>query len=193
MPLFYKILFLGVIFIVAVTLAYVALNYGLPTALDKRMATLFAPKLSPEVQAITSPLSRPVKRWIEPLASAAMNAETWLTSPLRIRFSNAGLNSPNVIALYFASKTLLTFLLPLLVLIAGFSHLWDDHMSLLMILILAASAAGYYLPNGVLSHGVKRRQNYLGLFQMRSTYCVFASRRAWAWMRRWRGWVARYK
>jgi uncharacterized membrane protein YccC len=87
MLMIYKILFVGVIFILAVTIAYVMLNQWLPTALDKRMSTLFASKPSPVVQAITSPLSQPVKRWIEPLASAAMNAETWLTSPLRIRLA----------------------------------------------------------------------------------------------------------
>ncbi|CAN1557359.1 TadC Flp pilus assembly protein TadC [Burkholderiaceae bacterium] len=158
---FYTVLFLAVIFILAVTIAYVALNHWMPTALDKRMATLFAPKLSPVVQAITSPLSRPVKRWIEPLASAAMNAESWLTSPLRIRFSNAGLNSPNVVTLYFASKTLLTFVLPLLVLLFGFSTLWHFNVSLLLSLMLVASASGYYLPNALLSHWVKRRQHEL--------------------------------
>lgn len=158
---FYTLLFLGLIFILAVTIAYVALNNWLPTALDRRMATLFAPKLSPVVQAITSPLSRPVKRWIEPLAGAAMNAESWLTSPLRIRFSNAGLNSPNVVSMYFASKTLLTFVLPLLVLIAGFSYRWNDNLSLLLSVMLMASATGYYLPNALLSHWVKRRQHEL--------------------------------
>jgi tight adherence protein C len=158
---FYTLLFLGAIFILAVTIAYVALNHWMPTALDKRMATLFAPKLSPVVQAITSPLSRPVKRWIEPLASAAMNAESWLTSPLRIRFSNAGLNSPNVVTLYFASKTLLTFVLPLLVFLFGFSTLWHFNVSLLLSLMLMASASGYYLPNALLSHWVKRRQHEL--------------------------------
>jgi tight adherence protein C len=151
---FYTVLFLAVIFILAVTIAYVALNHWMPTALDKRMATLFAPKLSPVVQAITSPLSRPVKRWIEPLASAAMNAESWLTSPLRIRFSN-------VVTLYFASKTLLTFVLPFLVLLFGFSTLWHFNVSLLLSLMLVASASGYYLPNVLLSHWVKRRQHEL--------------------------------
>jgi len=154
----YKIFFVGVIFILAVTIAYVMLNQWLPTALDKRMSTLFAPKASPVVQAITSPLSQPVKRWIEPLASAAMNAESWLTSPLRIRFSNAGLNTPNVVAVYFASKTLLTFSLPLLLLLASLSFSWDVSLSVLLAILLVSAAFGYYLPNAVLSRLVTRRQ-----------------------------------
>jgi tight adherence protein C len=161
MLMIYKILFVGVIFILAVTIAYVMLNQWLPTALDKRMSTLFAPKPSPVVQAITSPLSQPVKRWIEPLASAAMNAETWLTSPLRIRFSNAGLNTPNVVAVYFASKTLLTFSLPLLLLLASLSLSWDVSLSVLLATLLVSAAFGYYLPNVVLSRLVTRRQTEL--------------------------------
>jgi tight adherence protein C len=158
MLMIYKILFVGVIFILAVTIAYVMLNQWLPTALDKRMSTLFASKPSPVVQAITSPLSQPVKRWIEPLASAAMNAETWLTSPLRIRFSNAGLNTPNVVAVYFASKTLLTFSLPLLLLLASLSLSWDVSLSVSLAMLLVSAAFGYYLPNVVLSRLVMRRQ-----------------------------------
>lgn len=161
MLIIYKILFVGVIFILAVTITYVLLNQWLPTALDKRMSTLFAPKPFPEVQAITSPLSKPIKRWIEPLASAAMNAETWLTSPLRIRFSNAGLNNPNVVAIYFASKTLLTFSLPLLVLMASLAISWDVNLLTLFAVLLTSSAIGYYLPTAVLSNLVQRRQSEL--------------------------------
>jgi tight adherence protein C len=161
MLMIYKILFLSVIFVLAITITYVVLNQWLPTALDKRMATLFSPKPSPVVQAITSPLSRPVQRWIEPLASAAMNAESWLTSPLRIRFSNAGLNTPNVVALYFASKTLLTFSLPVLVLLASLSLAWDLSLSFLLTLLLISAAVGYYLPNSVLTRLVNQRQGEL--------------------------------
>jgi len=161
MLLIYKLLFLTVIFVIAVTIAYVVFNAWLPTALDKRMSTLFAAKPSDVVQEITSPLSYSVKRWVEPLAGAAMNAESWLTSPLRIRFSNAGLNKPNVIAIYFASKTLLAIALPMLVMSANYMFSAGLGVSLLLGLLLAASAFGYYLPNGVLSHMVTLRQREL--------------------------------
>jgi tight adherence protein C len=150
-----------VIFLVVVAIAYIALSAWLPSALDKRMAHLFVNPPSPVVQAITSPLSKPVKRWIEPLANAAMNSESWLTSPLRIRFSNAGLNKPNVVAFYFASKTMLAVTLPALVLLARMVLTWDMNISWLSILLLIASALGYYLPNAVLSHLVKKRQSEL--------------------------------
>lgn len=157
----YKVLFLLVIFAMTVIMAYVVLNQWLPDAREKRMATLLSPEPSPVVQAITSPLSIPVKRWIEPLANAAMNAESWLTSPLRIRFSNAGLNTPQVVNLYFASKTLLTFLLPLLVVGMKFLFAWEISLSPYLMLLLGAAAIGYYLPNRVLLYWVNQRQNEL--------------------------------
>ena len=157
----YKVLFLLVIFAMTVIMAYVVLNQWLPNAREKRMATLLSPEPSPVVQAITSPLSIPVKRWIEPLANAAMNAESWLTSPLRIRFSNAGLNTPQVVNLYFASKTLLTFLLPLVVMGMKFLFAWEISLSPYLMLLLGAAAIGYYLPNRVLLYWVNQRQNEL--------------------------------
>ena len=157
----YKILFLSAIFFMTISIAYLVLTQWLPTALDKRLATLFTPHPSPLVQAITSPLSKPVKRWIEPLASAAMNSESWLTSPLRIRFSNAGLNKPNVVTLYFASKTLLTFTLPLLVVLASFLGSWDLNLNALLAFMLTTAALGYYLPNALLTHWVSKRQSEL--------------------------------
>ena len=157
----YKVLFLLVIFAMTVIMAYVVLSQWLPDAREKRMATLLSPEPSPVVQAITSPLSIPVKRWIEPLANAAMNAESWLTSPLRIRFSNAGLNTPQVVNLYFASKTLLTFLLPLVVMGMKFLFAWEISLSPYLMLLLGAAAIGYYLPNRVLLYWVNQRQNEL--------------------------------
>jgi tight adherence protein C len=155
-------LFLAIIFVLAITIAYLVLNLALPTKLDKRLDNLFSTRpVSPAVTAITSPLSKPVKRWIEPLASAAMNAEHWLTSPLRIQFSNAGLNRPTVVVYYFASKTLLSLALPVLLLISQLVFLWGSSWVVVMTVMLIAATIGYYLPNAVLSRLVARRQEEL--------------------------------
>jgi tight adherence protein C len=157
----YPIFFLILVFVVAMVIAYLALNQWLPTLLDKRMSALFAFHPPPVVQEITSPLSHSVKRWIEPLASASIHAESWLTSPLRIRFSNAGLNRPNVVAIYFAAKTLLSLALPMLVLFLGFMVTAEVDWLHLLGLTLFFAAFGYYLPNLVLSHWVSLRQREL--------------------------------
>jgi len=160
----YEYLFVAIIFVLAITIAYLFFNLLLPTALDKRLETLFgSTPLSPTVLAITTPLSSPVKRWIEPLASAAMNSEQWLTSPLRIQFSNAGLNSPTVVMYYFASKTILSLTLPLLVLIFQLVFSWSEAWITVLTVMLIAASFGYYLPNGILARLVSSRQSELFL------------------------------
>jgi tight adherence protein C len=159
----YDIMLLVAAFTTTAVLAYVLLNRWLPTAIGQRMNALFvaAPSNSLAAQAITAPISKPVQRWMQPLANAAMNAESWLTSPLRIRFSNAGLNDPNVVVLYFASKTLLTFAMPLLVLGARALLPWQPELTVLLSVMLLSAFAGYYLPNGVVAHLVSKRQGEL--------------------------------
>ena len=160
----YEYLFIAIIFVLAITIAYLFFNLLLPTALDKRLENLFgSTPLSPTVLAITTPLSSPVKRWIEPLASAAMNSEKWLTSPLRIQFSNAGLNSPTVVMYYFASKSILSLTLPLFVLISQFVFAWSDAWVTVLTVMLITASFGYYLPNGILARLVSNRQSELFL------------------------------
>jgi tight adherence protein C len=161
MLMVYQIIFYCVIFISAFTIAYVVVNAGLRTISDKHLESLLNPNPSQAVQAFILPLRDRLKRWIERLASIAMNDESWLTSPLQIRFTNAGLNRPNVVALYFASKSLLTITLPVSILLASLTFSWDVSLNFLLAVMLAAATFGYYFPNAVLSHWVTQRQNEL--------------------------------
>jgi tight adherence protein C len=163
-PTLHILLFVTVIFFVAVICAYVLLNNVIPTVLQTRMARLFSSSpLPPTVMELTLPLSSPVKRWIEPLAGAAMNSEQWLTSPLQIRFSNAGLNGSTVAGYYFGTKIVLTLILPILGwLFLAFSAetvaWWMYVITLLTFCVL-----GFYLPALVLDRLVARRRHELFL------------------------------
>ena len=159
MNIFYTLFFLVVIFVLVFIISYITLNVFTPTLLEKRLHDLFiTKKLSTTITAITSPLSKPVKQWIEPLANAAMNSENWLNSPLRIKFSNAGLNSPTVIVYYFASKTALSIFFPFLILIAQLFLHWSDQWIIVFSIMLTMATFGYYLPNVILSQLIKNRQ-----------------------------------
>jgi tight adherence protein C len=157
-------LFAGCIFILVALMSYVALNTWVPTELDKRMAYLFSnTPVSPSVFEITKPLNNPVKRWLAPLIGPAMNAEKWLTSPLRIRFSNAGLNDSAFVVYFYAAKTLLALALPLLVLIVSLSFMSVTSWRLIGAAMAISAAIGYYLPNGVLDRLISLRQRELFL------------------------------
>jgi tight adherence protein C len=157
-------LFLSVMFILAVTIAYVIFNQLLPTSLQKRLHNLFrSTPTAPAVTEIMTPLSKNVRRWIEPLAGATMNAEQWLTSPLRIKFSNAGLNKPSDVTYYFAAKTLLAFAFPLLFFIGNMTFNWTSGFLYLLVAMGVCSVFGYFLPTGVLDRLVAMRQRELFL------------------------------
>jgi tight adherence protein C len=162
LTMFYTTLFVVVIFVIIFIISYLVFDMLIPTILDKRISNLFTSAItSATVTEITQPLTKPVKRWIEPLAGAAMNSEQWLTSPLRIKFSNAGLNRPTVVAYYFAAKSFLTFAFPLSVwffsLLLNFNIPWQ----MLAFVLLFSAFIGYYLPNGILERLVRIRQHEL--------------------------------
>ncbi len=153
--------FLAMVFIAVSLLAYVILHLCLPTALEKRLSSLFTTVTPPVNTAQTQPLAQTVQKWIEPLAHASIHAETWLTSPLRQRFSHAGLNKPNVVALYFASQIFLTLCLPALA--WSLLHWTMPSMDMMMavLMLLCCAALGYLLPSMALSRLITLRQREL--------------------------------
>jgi len=92
-----------------------------------------------------------------------MNAEKWLTSPLRIRFSNAGINGTSVVTYFFTAKLLLAIVLPLFILFLSLSLLNMTSWLLVLAAMALSSGLGYYLPNGILDRMVAIRQHQLFL------------------------------
>jgi tight adherence protein C len=104
-------------------------------------------------------------RWLQqlvdlasPLAKLSVPAEGWETSAVRRRFINAGWRTPAAPGLFYAAKTGLALLLPLLVLLylSSTASQADDMTKLSY--MLCAAAFGYYLPGLVLNQVIKRRQ-----------------------------------
>ena len=96
-------------------------------------------------------------RLAEPLARLSVPADGWETSPVRLRFINAGWRAPSVPGLFHAGKTALTIGLPLLVYIALPHH--NERPLVLTFLYLVGSAAiGYYVPDIALRRRIANRQ-----------------------------------
>ncbi|MFA6070528.1 MAG: type II secretion system F family protein, partial [Janthinobacterium sp.] len=88
-----------------------------------------------------------------PLAKLSLPEEGWEESPVRIRFINAGWRKSTAPALFYAAKTGLTLLFPILMYLL-LRH--GDHK--LFFWMVAAAAIGYYLPDMWLKHCLKERQ-----------------------------------
>ena len=91
-------------------------------------------------------------------AKLSLPSEGWEESPLRLRFLHAGLRGDTPVMVYFAAKTILAILLPVIAyfyIMLGGTKFGTNAM---LLILLSACAMGYYLPNVLLSRLVFIRQ-----------------------------------
>ena len=145
-------------------LIYATLIFFLVTLGSMILLTSLLPNRSQRrLQALEQPGGK--TDWVQtvvdiasPLAKLSIPQGHWEASPLRIRFINAGIRSPNAAIVYYAAKTLL----PLLFALAGYAGMVSANISLereaLMLVLLLLATIGCYLPNLVLNRVIKARK-----------------------------------
>jgi tight adherence protein C len=141
----------GLVFI-SVTLAIAGLFLWLiPSRTDRRIQALTATPTS------KGEWSETIVKIAGPLAQLTVPKGDWDTSPLRIKFLNAGIRNDDARLFYFAAKTVLPVFFALL----AFATLrgWSQVEGLtLFFYILVAALIGIYIPNFILRRKIKRRQ-----------------------------------
>lgn len=150
-----------VVFFVAVSVSvWLILQFFVSTPLELRLKRLSEESGSDELASEAQWHER-VLAMAGPIGKLALPKGGWERSHLRTRFMNAGLRNASAPALYFAAKTILTFMLPALFL--SYLGLWHGaaNSQLVLLGITAAAALGYYLPTIVLAHLIKQRQRDL--------------------------------
>jgi tight adherence protein C len=154
-------LFLLVVFAVTALVASVVLWQLIRTPVERRVATIGHGGVEPAAARLRGLLDWLARR-LAPLARASEpHGAGEPRSPLRVRFNAAGLRSASAPAIYFGAKTVLTFLLPgLFVLALGMAN---AHIALapMLALLVALAAIGYYLPNATLARLIAHRQREL--------------------------------
>lgn len=93
----------------------------------------------------------------EPLAKLSVPTEGWESSPVRLRFINAGWRAPSTPGLFHAGKTALTIGLPLLLYVVLRQDPSRSGSETILWLVVAA-ACGYYVPDFILKRKVAERQ-----------------------------------
>ena len=106
-----------------------------------------------------TPLIEHIARLTSPLAKLSLPDENWERSAIRTRFITAGFRHPRAPAIFFAAKTILALLLPLLMYLALSSSGKQHSTNTLLIYLLSAATLGNYLPNLLLRNAIARRQN----------------------------------
>jgi tight adherence protein C len=128
--------------------------------MQRRIQQAGGVSLSPQAQSsASSGWAEKIAEISRPISQLSIPKDGWEDSPLRLRLMNAGWRSSTAAGLYFAAKTALALLLPLLGLVA-LTHMPSintDYTVIALILALLA-AFGYYVPNAVLARCRARRQ-----------------------------------
>lgn len=96
-------------------------------------------------------------RLAEPLAKLSVPADGWESSPVRLRFINAGWRDPATPGLFHAGKTALTLGLPLLAWLV-LRHDPDRVAGVTFLALVSAAACGYYVPDILLKRRIAQRQ-----------------------------------
>jgi tight adherence protein C len=104
------------------------------------------------------PWSARMARWAATLGQLSAPEGGAEHSLIRTRFFNAGLRHPTAPALYFAAKTALAIVLPMLCYLALNVVRSEQQGNKMLIILLLAAACGYYLPNVLLGIRVRQRQ-----------------------------------
>jgi len=152
-----QLLFLLVVFIVVVGMVLAGVALFAPAALRDRLRAFRAMPDQPELAGDSQWIER-VARAAQPLTKLSLPEEGWERSPLRTKFINAGWRHHSAPTLYFAAKTVLSLgipaLLAMLMAVAQGGVLRNGFLAILF----TGAAAGYYLPNFVLSRTAARRR-----------------------------------
>jgi tight adherence protein C len=156
-----------IVFFVLTFVLFTAFSYGLmrylsaPSMTQRLRALKQTGKLANESSASMPAGAGAFDHWLWPLARISLPEEKWEASPLRTHFLNAGYRSFSAPLIFFASKSIGTFLLPgLLSMFIGLGSLDLSGMNLLLCMLMAA-ALGYYFPNVVLNRLIERRKREL--------------------------------
>lgn len=99
-----------------------------------------------------------VRRLATPFARLSLPSQGWESSPLRVKFANAGFRGEGPVLFFFGAKTLLALVLPALAYLFVNVLAIKLSLNLLLVMLLSLAAIGYYLPNGVLDRLILRRQ-----------------------------------
>ena len=133
-------------------------NFVVDNALQKRLAKIVRQgSVQVDISVFRTASTRKIASVINILSKLSLPEEGWQNSSVQIRFLQAGIRSKNAPQYYFAVKTLLSMVLP--VLLALFLRFIQPHspVARIMIFVLLTAAAGYYLPEMLLRFITQKR------------------------------------
>ena len=133
-------------------------NLVVDNTLKNRLTQIVRQGLTPADNSLSKTANtHKVSSVINILSKLSLPEEGWQSSSVQIKFLQAGIQNKNAPQYYFAVKTLLTLVLP--VVLALFLHFTQPNIPFVraMILVLLTAVAGNYLPEMFLRFITKKR------------------------------------
>jgi tight adherence protein C len=153
-----QIIYLVLVFLAVSVVSLVVLLQLGPRPVQERLDKLSSPDKATAAEPAAPAWIQRVVELSGPIAKLSLPVEGWETSKLRIRFMNAGYRTSSAPVLFFAAKTILTLVLPgLLLLYAGAAGTNLQPNTFLMLLV-GLAALGYFLPNVLLERQISLRK-----------------------------------
>ncbi|MET1085137.1 MAG: type II secretion system F family protein [Burkholderiales bacterium] len=148
---------ISVIFVSVTAAAMIVLTQFMPSRTRRRVDAMAENAAYGQRQGDQSWIATVIKL-AGPFARLSVPKEGWETSPLRVRFMNAGYRNESAVLLYFAAKTLLAVGLPTVLFLALRLSGSNLQMNMMLAVLLLVATFGYYLPNVVLARMVSLRR-----------------------------------
>ncbi len=133
-------------------------NWVVDNDLKKRFTRIVRQSWAPADTSVSKTANtHKVANVINILSKLSLPEEGWQSSSVRIKFFQAGIRNKNAPQYYFAVKTMLSMVLPLV--LALFLYFVQPHIPFAQALlyVLLTAAAGYYVPELLLSFITKKR------------------------------------
>lgn len=155
-----QLLILMLAFVVGTGGTFWLMNRILNSRLEGRLDAIRSEMLDEE-----HPLISRIEVWarevLGKLVRYSMDEEKWQSSPLRVRFLNAGYRGDLIVLVYFGGKTLLALVLPAVYLLLALVLGSQSSGTTIGFIAVALAAVGYYLPNAILRLKIRHRQREL--------------------------------
>ncbi len=155
-----QVVYLFLIFLAASGAIFGLVSLFVPSQTQDRLKAI-AGKSVADSSATKGDWQEKIIKLTRSVARLALPEEGWEASSLRTRFMNAGLRYPSTPGLFFATKAVLTFVLPGVFMVYAGIRTLPLGANAVMFWLLLLAALGYYLPNLILSRKIALRQRDL--------------------------------
>lgn len=140
------------------SLVFALYNWVADNDLKKRFTRIVRQSWAPAETSVSKKANtHKVANVINILSKLSLPEDGWQSSTVRIKFLQAGIRNKNAPQYYFAVKTMLSLVLPVLLALFLFVARPDIALPRAMLLVLLTAAAGYYLPELLLRFITNKR------------------------------------